>query len=252
MRLISSLLEGKRPDLVIFYSGANEVIRPFLYGEPGIFLFSEFDNYLMQKDLSPVKRISLLIMETIRDRSMIYKGLEKAIHVFTKPERRKNVADTFTSQQLENLAEQIAENYRRSMQLLDNLSATYGFDYVTILQPVIFTKPVLSAEEKSIDSWTQNPKLKNLYLETYKKIDALHLANYVNLANVFDAHEETIYMDFCHISEEGNAIVAEAMLQRIENYFEKGNPVISQSDERKNENNMGNLLTKRRDTFQIR
>jgi len=33
---------------------------------------------------------------------------------------------------------------------------------------------------------------------------------------VFDAHPETVFIDVCHVSEEGNAILADSLLTILE------------------------------------
>jgi hypothetical protein len=39
--------------------------------------------------------------------------------------------------------------------------------------------------------------------------------NFYDLSGIFQNHNATIYSDFCHLSEEGNAIVAEGVFRAI-------------------------------------
>lgn len=214
-RLVHLLLRGEVPDYVILYSGANEVIRPYIYGKPGIFQFSEFDEFLIQRDSNSLVRFGLLAAETVQKHSLIYRTVKKLTRRIKKSSGVPGVADAYSTEQLHRLAGEIAGNYLRSVRLLNNLARTYGFQVITVLQPVIFTKPHLSEEERTIDTWTQNAKLKQLYLDTYRQIlerQPLHLHD---LSGVFTSETRTIFMDFCHISEYGNAEVARAIFEII-------------------------------------
>ena len=50
---------------------------------------------------------------------------------------------------------------------------------------------------------------------TYSRIREEHFPHLHDFTHLFDGHMETVYLDVCHVSEEGNAILADSLLSLL-------------------------------------
>ena len=92
------------------------------------------------------------------------------------------------------LAMSIAENYIGFVKISKSLENEYGFKVFNFMQPNIYSKKNLTETEKG-------------YYKDYEYYKNL----FIDISDVFDAEEKTIYVDFCHTGEPGNQLVAKKM-----------------------------------------
>lgn len=150
--------------------------------------------------------------EAILDNFKIYYYIDYIINTYIKRER----AFKYTDEGLKKLARQIIEEYRKNMDLVERLSQSYGFKYVFLWQPVLFTvNPKTEEEQKAL---AVRPKgLEELYIYTYELAEKLNTPNFYNLSHLFDGKTETFFIDYCHIGERQNQIVADKIFELIKN-----------------------------------
>jgi lysophospholipase L1-like esterase len=215
MRLLLLLKEGHRPRLTIFYDGVNEISAAYHIGQAGVIgLTAEIQSLLEWKRRSYVEQTGSIVKEIVVHHSMIYRSANKLIRLF-QHNPSPSAARHYEDQELEQLSQDIITYYIASLHLVDKLSKIYDFQYVCFLQPVIYTKSQLTEEEKNLDNTTKDEKLRQLYLQTYDAIKKLTLPHFYDLSGVLNDRNTTLYSDFCHLSEEGNEIVANAMAKII-------------------------------------
>ena len=147
-------------------------------------------------------------MNLIADRNIANRAVFDLRHIVGVA-RSGGQADTRDS--LAALASGVAEEFRRNVVFIDSLSRTYGFRWECVLQPGLYTKAHITDEETSADRRALDPQLRTLFLDAYARIRAEHLPHLHDFTPVFDNHPATVYIDVCHVSEEGNAIIADSL-----------------------------------------
>jgi hypothetical protein len=119
------------------------------------------------------------------------------------------------------LARQVVESYAANLRVIRLLAGHYGFRSLFFWQPVITSKRIKSADELrwESDETSDVEKRRQLFsaiIEEYRRHPELaEAADVIDLSGLFDDRAEPVYIDFYHLSEEGNAAVANAMLPAI-------------------------------------
>jgi hypothetical protein len=205
--LISELKKGNIPDVVVFYDGVNDIFSAYQSGRAGI----PQNESNRQKEFNALKEkkkslraflSSLKTLSTIRFLTRKF-GADQAII----PEGK--VAD------LENLASQTAHHYNENIRLVNALAKEYGFYALFYWQPTLFDKPYRSEYEqaeldKAMLIQPFSEAVNNLLFTddlTYEKI------RFYNLSGVFNAVREPLFIDWCHVGENGNALISERMVR---------------------------------------
>lgn len=222
--LILMLRSEEIPDLVLFYDGVNDVadlssLNPRDWGEIGS--ISQLRGKKEDSDTEIHVRIGKGLLNALSHSKifqtvellhkqliggLINSGDETAISLST-PRSYRNPP--------EDVANEIFANYEKNLQLLSSLSDSYGFEYICFWQPVIFTENWLHEEEKGVDAQSQD----SIYSCTFKlareRILTLNNSKVVDISDALAYRTEPFYIDFCHISEEGNESVARRIVREI-------------------------------------
>jgi lysophospholipase L1-like esterase len=179
--LIFELRGGDRPDIVLFYDGINDTGSAGDHSEAG----------LSRREI----------------------GLEKNYN------RKKGFPSRWKGALAphDKVAGQVIDVYFANIGLLDHLSQTYGFKYQCFWQPVFFVdKPPSSSEENLIGMY-QDEGNSVFFVETYKALRSRTLPPHTfDLSDLFATRKETTYIDVYHLTEDGNQIVAKAMVEKLE------------------------------------
>lgn len=207
IQLQRELVKNNIPDIVIFYDGVNEVISAHQNNEAG----TPTNAYNRKKEFkiahSYKKRIALMVYS-----SNLYR--------FVTTMQRKiftNSAYKQLSSRSDTLATNIAENYVGYVQLSKSLENEYGFTVFNFMQPNIYSKKNMTAAEQGY--YKDQQYYENLYTLSYETVrkDAIMIndSSFVDISDVFDTAEKTIYFDFCHTGELGNKLVAARMFDYL-------------------------------------
>lgn len=208
IQLQRELIKNNIPDIVIFYDGVNEVIAAHQNNEAG----SPTNAYNRKKEFkiahSYKKRIRLMVYS-----SNLYR--------FITTMQRKlftNSAYKQLSSRSDALATDIANNYVGFVQLSKSLENEYGFKVFNFMQPNIYSKKNLTEAEQNYFKLQQY--YENLYKLSYEMVrkDSLMIkdSTFIDISNVFDNSDQTIYIDFCHTGELGNQLVANKIFEYIQ------------------------------------
>jgi len=208
--LLRAIQHGYRPRLVIFYDGVNDVFAAHESGVAGIprqedHRREEF-GLLLRPRLGSALRTKLgntALMQLIRH---LKYGRSENGQTGCRPQ-----------EQLQKLAGEVVEICHSNVQIVDALAQQFGFEAVYFWQPVLFSKNRLSAFETAIAQ--ENRPLKETYEAAYRRVAASPLARhgrFFNLADVFADVETSVFSDYCHLSEAGNARVARAIFASLQ------------------------------------
>jgi hypothetical protein len=119
------------------------------------------------------------------------------------------------------LAREVVEVYAANLRLVRLLAGAYGFRPMFFWQPVITTKRDKTADEQFYEAefTTDLAARRRLYgavIDERRRHPELgEAADAFDLSRLFDDRAEPVYIDLYHLSEAGNAAVAEAMLPAV-------------------------------------
>ena len=208
LRLMLELRRGNVPDYVIFYDGVNDVFSAYQNQEAGLpqnesHRAAEF-NLLKNGGRRWKIGLDSLYGRTVT--ASVVNGLRSLLFGDPKP-RDADPA----------LAGEIVRLYRGNLDLVESLSRRYGFRYAAYWQPVVFERKGPSEYERQQAALWEYAR--PLFVETYRRVreDSTLRAqeSFREISSVFDDVAQPVFLDFCHITEAGNAIVARRMYEEM-------------------------------------
>lgn len=213
------LKEGHRADIAIFYDGINEMVCAEQSGAADR-VFNEAArraefNLLLpdrRRDLVAAALIAGLPRTVRRLRTLTGLGLRGPL-----PDGRVDLAAV----DIAALARRVIEVYAANLRLVRLLGGAYGFRPIFFWQPVITTKRVKTADELFFEArftgdLTLRRRLFGAIIEERRCHPELaEAAGVIDLSRLFDDRPDPVYIDLYHLSEPGNAAVAEAMLPAL-------------------------------------
>jgi hypothetical protein len=116
--------------------------------------------------------------------------------------------------------EAIAERWLANRAMIETLAESYGVEVLFVWQPAIMFKDTLSESEQGIYERTERER-QGLFV-LYTEVDAIvrqrvtGMENVIILSDLFAAETGTIFHDLVHITEIGNARVAEALMPHLQ------------------------------------
>ncbi len=123
------------------------------------------------------------------------------------------------------LEDEVVCDYLYNKGVVERYSRRYGFRALFYWQPVIYTKPRLTAYERR---QADDPGLrgqKNFFLAIYRRIAEIREKEGIHdLSGVFGSSPQPCFLDDVHVSEAGNLIVAQAMLHGIRQLLDTMKP----------------------------
>jgi lysophospholipase L1-like esterase len=210
--LMRSLQSGTVPDLVIFYDGINDVIAARQTGDPGAHrnmgVFTGiFNNSDESSSSHPLVRW-LRGTYTFRFVDALVEESEEA-----------STDETPASQPQDepSLAEGVVDAYLANYQIVAGMADAFGFDYRFFWQPTAIEGNKPLTEEERMMTRIPPTDLRRLYDETYGLVREIapEYENLYYIADVFDTVEDPVYIDYHHLTSQGNQIVAGRMIEVI-------------------------------------
>jgi hypothetical protein len=207
--LLSKLLmQGKRPDVVIFYDGFNEghlkvaMTKPMAHG-----FYNLYDQ----------------IYRSIKER--LWANLVWKSSLLTLVMRSRNDGIKFEKDEtvLKSRSEAVCANYITTMQFVQNLADSYKFKAYFFWQPSLLTAPKpLVSSEAALKTMMQesNGKGYEILLETVRRRifenPTYPIKTAFNINNAFENVKETAFVDYAHLGPYGNDAIAASMLQCLQ------------------------------------
>lgn len=212
--LVRQLQSGYRPDLVIFFDGANDASSAMLQRGPSLSM-AESNRAREFNLLQSPGRLTVALAGDLIRKSAIQRAVDSArlrllgLQATSQPAR--------TDSELDALAQGVVEGYLANLDIIENLGERYGFQPVFVWQPVAFAKarPTdFEREEAAKLGW-----LAPLFARVADEIDRSEALkarrNFINLSDVFGDSPDLLFIDYCHLTEEGNARVSRAIFERL-------------------------------------
>jgi hypothetical protein len=195
--LITLYAKKTNPDIVISYDGVNDAA----------FLCPSEITDLPGHRLVPLFRKRLYPSKTSMIKEALYKFfLENIINKISSGQANqvKRYDCVSNPEKLEEIADMFIRNWELAHEIVTNRHGKF----IAILQPAAFIS------HPRIDHLDKDPELQENFVAVYQRIQAkLKEKQYdwvYDLTDKFDGNEY-IFIDFCHVSPNGNAIIAKAI-----------------------------------------
>jgi lysophospholipase L1-like esterase len=217
---LQQLLKAEeRIDIAIFYDGVNEMACAEQTGRADR-LFNEARRRAEFNLLLPERRRDLILAAVM---AAVPRTLRRLRQLTGLPLRGPaSVAPADLSRvDLARLAREVILVYTRNLRLVRTLAREHGFRPIFFWQPVITTKAAKTADEQRWEcDYTHDSegrvRLYNAIIGERRRCPELAQAtDVVDLSTLFDSCVDPVYIDLYHLSETGNAAVADAMVPAV-------------------------------------
>jgi len=216
--LVRELQSGYRPDLVLFFDGANDTASALLKGET-MLTMAERNREREYDLLKHPGRMAFELAAALFRNSALQRAVDSIRHrVFGV---RRMTAHVTGEAKLDALARGVVDGYIANLDIIETLADRYGFRPIFVWQPVVFRKarPTdFEQYEAGKLSWAVSmfAKVSN----EIQRSEALQSRrNFLDLSDVFGDSPDLVFIDYCHLTEEGNARVTRAILERLREFL---------------------------------
>lgn len=221
--LLLQLQRGQIPDLVIFYDGVNDLYSAYQQHVAGLPQneFNRVKEFNLSQPDQFKQRTGLLLTDvatrlaTIRFIQGLLQraGVGRPATAAANPLPRDPLAPQGAA-----LAQDVLATYRGNIEAVQALSAHYRFKCLFYWQPTIFQKTHLTEYERAQRAEMQ--PLEQFVHRTYEVIRQSGLAerresSFYDLSRVFAEVREPVYVDWCHLGESGNELIAQRMASAV-------------------------------------
>lgn len=208
IKLQLELRNGNIPDIAIFYDGVNDV-------------YSSFQTFITGQDEAGLPQNNQNRIDDFNSRNRFnLAGVFPNFYSIINSNQARRIfnnekkVDPNIDPQLIN---DTANIYLNNIRMIKSLEKEFNFKSFFYWQPIMYTKSVLSEDEKN-KIWVAG-QLKDLFIQTSNKV--VKSRDVHDLTDVFNDNNSTIFIDWCHMAENGNEIIAKRMLKDIQNYLTK-------------------------------
>ncbi len=213
------LKAGERIDIALFYDGVNEMACAEQTGRADS-LFNEARRRAEFNLLHPDRRRNLAAAALVAAAPRTLRRLRRLTGLGLRGPLPAPDAD-LSCIDIPRLARDVIAVYAANLRLVRLLAREYGFRPLFVWQPVITTKRVKTADERRWENdHTTDPAARaQLYAAVVagrrSSAEFAGAADAVDLSALFDDRTDPVYIDLYHLSEAGNAAIAEAILSAV-------------------------------------
>lgn len=200
------------PDLIVSYSGGNDILMPYNYDpRPGYpFNFCSYENNLF----SEINKYPALALLAYKSNLLRVLFRDYFTNLFGKQdELRKQVS--YGTEIWEN---EIANEYVSALVKTEKIAKAFGAEFVAILQPVLYYKNKCSAKELELrmheDEYQFSLRLREKILH---KTASSNLSHFFNLTEIYANDTADYFIDPIHTRQPGIQLVANRMFTEILN-----------------------------------
>lgn len=220
--VIALMLELRKqnvPDLVIFYDGVNDLFSAYQQMAAGLpqnemHRVEEFN--LSQPDEWP-RALGVTVSSFARSLSLV-RAARRALGIVGAPPESDVPTPGQLPARLVGVADAVLKAYVGNMRIVQALGAEYGFRSLFFWQPTIFDKQTLTPYEQS--ERAKQSTLRPLVFAINDgvrngQLAGIDPASFVDFSKMFESEEPAIFIDWCHVGERGNNMIALAMAREI-------------------------------------
>jgi lysophospholipase L1-like esterase len=217
--LILELRRGNVPDLAIFYDGVNDT-------------FSAYQNRMAgipQNEENRIKEFNALRDGGHFDLELAALLKKTSIYRFSEGLGRRLAGGPESSFDLDagpgaegsRLADELVSRYRGNLELIRILGKLRDFTTLFYWQPAVSLKAHLTPYEAMMAE--KDSKYGEWYTEACRRIAALESSRaeegFHDLSGIFKDVKEPIFIDWSHVTEQGNTLIARRIAKNVEELF---------------------------------
>ncbi len=216
--LLLELRKGNVPDLAVFYDGIGDTFAAFQSGKAG----RPMNEYRRIREFNLLqetrrKDLNRLYLTSHLERSNTVRLLQAVARRINPNLEYRDKKKNVDADQSAGVEEEVANAWFSAMEIVGRLGDAYGFTAVAYWQPVIFTKDELTAYEK--DEYEKEKHMEAFFDTTYAYIrrssSRLVGRHFFDISNIFKDVKEPLYIDFAHVSEAANDVIAQRLADDI-------------------------------------
>jgi hypothetical protein len=196
--VIRALEHGERPKVVITYDGYNDVLTALDNGRAGLAYQEDHRRHEFNL-LRHTGRLALSMLNSLALVRLVRRSTPKY------PQR--------SASELEAIADQVFDIAVTNARCLKALGREFGFDVLTFWQPTIFDKPQLSSFEREQRALIEFSK--PVFTRLRERLRAQQLSEIFLLDDVFRHAERPYFIDWAHLSEHGNLLIAQRIVEQL-------------------------------------
>jgi hypothetical protein len=215
--LMEKLADGERPDVVVFFSGANEVITGRHW--PSIRRpIWDWPAYPRAMRAGAIHRTAPL-----QSVWTYYRSTSLTLSFLFGEQLADTPSPTPTS---ETLVEKLTADILTDVAVVEGLGRQYGFRPLFVWQSTVADKQVLTDQEQTyagwrsaaprpaLDWWSMPSDLKNLHQEVGRRVQAKGAV--IGLGDPFEGLNTSAFIDWVHPSEAGHERIARALYRHLQ------------------------------------
>ncbi len=221
LQLQALVTGGQRPDLAVFYDGANELVSQFTQGphsDPETTLTRQIRSQLgLGLTRPPTGSGGLTGFTDAWARVSVAHRVGERLGLLSDPDGPPDdvlVSPWKDSQSAKADARgrYAAAIYDRGVDVVRRLARSYGFRADFFWQPSVYSKQVVNGERQAVSSLGTDAAA---WRAATKSARSALPAGTVDLSTVLDGTSQPLMYDFVHTNELGARIVAQAMYRRL-------------------------------------
>ncbi len=197
---------GNAPAMAVFFDGINDVRTSLLYLEPGRVFFEPRFKQLYEVE-SKRGFVGSLVASSLRSavlqRLLMRLGLSRE---WVEPPAPPT------------LCGRLGSYYRQTSDEAAGFAQRHGMQVLFVQQPMHGTtnKPLTPFEQGFMQLAERNKLIRSCGNSIDSAMTTTAAPPYISMAKIFDDHKETVFLDdFGHVTEEGNAIIADRIAAAI-------------------------------------
>ncbi len=195
---------GNVPDFAIFYDGVNDVFSALQSGQAGV----PQNEGERRRDFRATNGLDNWLAAL----PYALEGVLRLTRWLSPPADPTSV---------DALAERVVSAYRENVRTVRALGREYGFQAAFFWQPSVFGKRRPSLGEQAVvDASLAVHRDLQIAADRVLRDTAGQDPAVVDLSALFDTVEQPLYMDFSHLSEEGNRLAARAIVDALADRLE--------------------------------
>ena len=222
--LLTQLRSGNVPDVVLFYTLADDIYSAYQSGRPGVIenlsqIAARFEGEKNTPTVTFVDRLretySYSLIDQLMDKLTVANPQQE-------DEPTAGTLVTYESMAIDaaTLSDLIARDYFGSYKIVSALAQEYGFKYFFFVPPTITlgNKPLTPEEQemkRKEESQTGHHKLSASVYEIVERESSKYQHLY-SMVHVFDPYDSLMWIDGGHATPVGNQVIAEKMLAVIQ------------------------------------
>jgi hypothetical protein len=222
LTLILELRNGKVPDVVVMYDGFNDSAAACQVGDAGGLLSAGNRRREFNLLKRPLQMLGMGTRELLEG-SVIGRI---AYRISGSSNRDTNVDPClrWTGPEGESLADEVTGMYQETVRQARALSREYGFDLLVYRQPTVAAKAIRTpGEQRHHEAMRALLRFHDMVEKRLRESGTVRGLGIDGLDEAFVGVAAPVFIDACHLGEQGNALVAERIIANLIPVLAEGN-----------------------------